>query len=100
MKQNLQIYKWFALVAKTGDKDAAQSATRSPMRSGRTAGARPWRRAVEAELSIPAANSPTSLRSLAGRHAPTTQVIDMKKAVQNIQLSSLTRTATTPAAQT
>ncbi len=89
MKQNLEeSYKWFALVAKTGDKDAATkrdeiaNALRPEQLERARAATELWKAkpldAAANSADIPAAWQIDTQQSTAG--------IDMKKAVQNIQL--------------
>lgn len=88
MKQDLEAsYKWFALVAKTGDKDAAakRDEIAKTLRPEQLEKARATTELWVAKPLDPAANIVELPESW--QDAPTTTAgIDMKKAVQNIQL--------------
>ncbi len=89
MKQNLEeSYKWFALVAKTGDKDAAtkRDEIANALRPEQLERARAATELWKAKPLDPAANSADIPESWQDGTPQTTAGIDMKKAVQNIQL--------------
>ena len=102
MPQNLEeSYKWFALVAKTGDKDAAakRDEIANALRPEQLETARAATELVEGQAARRRGQH-ASRSPIPGRRASeTTASVDMKKAVQNIQPSS-TRTATRPATPT
>ncbi|TIS57959.1 MAG: peptidoglycan-binding protein [Mesorhizobium sp.] len=89
MKQNLEeSYKWFALVAKTGDKDAAakRDGIANALRPEQLERARAAAELWKAKPLDAAANSADIPESWQEGTPQTTAGIDMKKAVQNIQL--------------
>ena len=89
MPQNLEeSYKWFALVAKTGDKDAAtkRDEIANALRPEQLERARAAARTLEAEDAGLRRPIRSRSRSPGRRATHTTASIDMKKAVQNIQL--------------
>ena len=93
VKQNLEdSYKWFALAAKAGDKDAASKRDEiaNAMRPEQLAKARAatdlWK-AKDAEPSVNAVEIPDSWKESPGRTASIGEPpVDMKKAIRNIQL--------------
>ncbi|AZO09851.1 peptidoglycan-binding protein [Mesorhizobium sp. M3A.F.Ca.ET.174.01.1.1] len=89
MKQNLEdSYKWFALVAKTGDKDAAakRDEIANALRPEQLERARAATELWKPKPLNAAANSADIPESWQDSTPQTTASIDMKKAVQNIQL--------------
>ncbi|TIL98014.1 MAG: peptidoglycan-binding protein, partial [Mesorhizobium sp.] len=80
-------YKWFALVAKTGDKDAAakRDEIANALRPEQLERARAATELWKAKPLDAAANSADIPESWQDGTPQTTASIDMKKAVQNIQ---------------
>jgi localization factor PodJL len=93
VKQNLEeSYKWFALAAKAGDKDAASKRDEiaNAMRPEQLAKARAatdlWK-AKDAEPAVNAVEIPDSWKESPGQTASVGEPpVNMKKAIRNIQL--------------
>ena len=102
MPQNLEeSYKWFALVAKTGDKDAAakRDEIAKALRPEQLEQARAATELWKAKPRRSRGQLGRDSRILAARATRKTASIDMKKAVRTSSASS-TRTAMTPAVPT